>query len=110
MNSERHGDGKALSDQAKVLNVVEAFLGPQAGLASVKDILRKAGYDDLVVQVPQLHRKRSRAAHPHEEVAKRLENAFINIKLQGLDIFTEFKEDFNKILPQLLPPRLVLRS
>ena len=69
----------SLVEQAKVLGVVEKYFGPNKGISLVKEVLRDAGYGELATQVAQLHGRRSRAAHPHVQVAQRLENALADI-------------------------------
>ena len=66
---------ESLVEQAKVLGVVEKYLGPNKGISMVKEVLKEAGYGELATHIAQLHGRRSRPAHLHFQVSQRLENA-----------------------------------
>ena len=72
-------DANILQEQGKIINVVEANLGPNTGIAEVKCVLKDAGYVELASQVAQVHGKRAGAAHPRINVAERLHCALEKI-------------------------------
>ena len=71
------GCSEVLTEQAKVLNVVEKFLGSNTGISVVKELLKDAGYDEVATHVAHIHMERPKVARPHVKVAKRLQNAFL---------------------------------